>query len=138
MVILIALISNISIFFWIYLALKNDAGPGIIGLSKKQIILMFVLESAIFLITLLDYWLGIDQNVANDYMWHNMFTFSKGIFPLLGINMLFGTEFKNPIFVLIFGLIVNCVILFFITQFRRIAKRSAIKKRRANPDSADL
>ena len=63
---------------------------------------MFLLESAIFLITFLDYWLGIDQNVANDYMWHNMFTFSKGIFPLLGINMLFGTEFKNPIFVLIF------------------------------------
>ena len=102
-----------------------------IGLKKSWLFMVVMAELVLLALAWIDY--GFTPNdVASDFMWHNLFIYHRGILPIIGIKSL--ADFNlNPnststlVSVYLTALMIDYLILRIATYLRTKLKRKPVK-----------
>ena len=119
--------TTILILIAIFLIIKHR-GQGFLGLelSKKWILRIVYAELLLAILAIVDYQFNIDPESANDILWYNMVSYTRGVLPLIGLNEFIDLK-ANKIYVtgfymFIVAVIVDYIILKIISILKRTVK----------------
>jgi len=85
---LLFIISNLLIFYWIFLTFKFDEKTIFLNLKWKHIMYLLLIEFILITLLYFNYHLSVSSDIANSFIWHNMFIYPRGTFSLVGFDIL--------------------------------------------------
>lgn len=105
-------------------------GDRILGLelTKKKLLMLVVFEFILLILTVIDFNVNYEPNSANDLMWYSMFSYYRGVWPIVAFMWLY--DFVLPInnfidvsLMFLSALLSDYLILFLLSILKRIIAR---------------
>jgi hypothetical protein len=124
---LLFLISNAVFVYWCVLAFSHKGEKTLLlSLSKRQAVILVVVEVVLFIGMYLNYETHKSVDVADSFAWHYSIIYARGVLPIAGLASINDKifDFKDPVFsCLAVGLIVDYLILLLCSKIASIVKK---------------
>jgi|SRR6516162_9942673 hypothetical protein len=112
--------------YWIIQSLRYQGRRNFgLGLSRKQLLALLVMEVVWFLALYLFYLISQSPNTADSFAWRNMFLYFRGVVPIIGLAAINDHTFRflnDPTW--------ECFVMVLVVDYIFLLLVSIIKKRR--------
>jgi hypothetical protein len=99
---------------------KSDTNNIGLRLGKKQIAVLFSFELIVYIFIFLNYQSSVNLNIADDFIWHNLYSYFRGFIFLLGIQWIGNFAISSKIITLLAfpsALLFDYIILLIVSKF---------------------